>query len=497
MTPLLKGLTMKRIILILMLMAVPVHSVSAANTLPADFDAMVLADMQKWHAPGLGLAIVKDGKTLVAKGYGIKSIKTKEPVDGDTVFQAGSTTKAFASMAVAMLVDEGVLSWDDPIIKHIPEFQMKNKYVQNSLTLRDVFSHDSGVSYLSNVNMFLGKNLDKAWAMMSGNDQQTSFRRQWDYNNTTFALSGRVIERVTGMPFDQFVRERILSPLGMNNSLMLDAEVATAKNRAEAHEYIEGKTYQITYPYIEYSQAAGMLNSTPKDMAKWMTFLTAGGTWQGKQLVSEANLHEMMAPQILLKPESIYPAAASYDHNYFAYGLAWFAHDYTGHKVAMHTGSINGMSAIIGLIPEQNIGVYVFINSDHVEYRHALMYKVFDLLLGNPDKDWSDQLYALFHPEKKAAGETPTYPALENAALVGTYSMDGSYPLIIREKEGKLAAYLGANRTDLVQQDNNSYLLVDPENAHLPVSRTLGVTLDDGGAVTKVSLGGLVFTKEN
>jgi len=480
------------------LMIIVLVSPVSAQSLPDDFDAMVIADMEKWQAPGLGLAIVKDGKTLLAKGYGVKSIKTNEPVNADTVFQAGSTTKAFASMAVAMLVDEGVLSWDDPIIKHIPEFRMKDKYVQDHLTLRDAFSHNSGVSFMSNVNMFTSKNLNSAWAMLEVNSQQSSFRRKWDYNNTIFALSGRVIERVTGKPFHQFVRERILSPLGMNNSLMLDAEVASAENRAEAHQHLNGTDYQITYPYIEYSQAAGMLNSTPNDMAKWMTFLTASGNWQGEQLVSEANVREMMSPQMLMQPASVYPAAASYNHDYYAYGLAWFVHDYMDQKVAMHTGSINGMSAIIGLIPEQNIGVYVFINSDHIEYRHALMYKVFDLLLGNADADWSKKLYAVYHPEAKPDAPEAAkseHPAVENTALVGTYDLEGSYPLIIRETDGKLIATLGVGQTELVRQANNSFLLVDPENSHLPVAGTLGISLDSAGAVTKLSLGGLPFVR--
>lgn len=486
---------MKHFSLVLLAVFAFVLPVNAQATLPEDFDAMVVADMKKWQAPGLGLAIVKDGETLLAKGYGIKSIETNEPVNADTVFQAGSTTKAFASMAVAMLVDEGVLSWDDPIIKHIPEFRMKNEYVQNNLTLRDAFSHNSGVSFMSNVNMFLGKNLDGAWAMLNQNGQQTSFRRKWDYNNTIFALTGRVVERVTGKPFYQFVRDRILIPLGMNNSLLLDAEVAGAPNRAESHQHLNGTDYLITYPYIEYSQSAGMLNSTPNDMAKWMTFLTARGNWQGDQLVSEANLREMMSPQMLLEPASIYPAAASYAHDYYAYGLAWFVHNYAGHKVAMHTGSINGMSAIIGLIPEENIGVYVFINSDHIEYRHALMYKVFDLLLGNAETDWSEKLYAVYHPEPGPAAEKVEHPSVSSDALVGTYDMEGSYPLIIKQSGGKLIAQLGVGKTELVQQADNSYALIDPDNSHLPATGFLGIVLDSDGVVSRVSLGGLPFVR--
>lgn len=489
---------MKQLSLLLILTLVSWASVSAGDALPDDFDQMIERDMQKWQAPGLGLAIVKEGETVLAKGYGIKSFRSNARVNKDTVFQAGSTTKAFASMALAMLVDEGKVSWDDPIIQHIPEFRMGNEYVQNSITIRDALRHSSGVTQLSNINMFLGKSLPTAWKMMESNGQQASFRNNWDYNNTTFALSGRVVERVTGQPFHEFVRNRILAPLGMNNTLMLDEEVRNADNRAEAHQHFEGEDYEIIYPYIEYTQAAGMMNSTPADMTNWMKFLLAKGKWNGDQLVSGALVEEMMSPQILLNPSSIYPAAASYAHNYYSYGLAWFAHDFKGHKVAMHTGSINGMSAIIGLIPEENIGVYVFINSDHIEYRHALMYTVFDLLLGNEAEDWSEKLHAVYYPEQQPGANTQeTYPQVAADQLLGTYSLEGSFPLIIEKEGDTLRASLGVNKVELKKQDDNSYLIVDPDTAHIPMRNMLRVNLGDAGNVTGVVFSGLSFQKKS
>lgn len=487
---------MKQLSFLLVLIFWNLTPVSADSLLPSDFDQMVERDMQRWHAPGLGLAIVKDGETIVAKGYGVKSFKTNLPVNKHTVFQAGSTTKAFASMALAMLVDEGRVNWDDPVIKHIPEFRMGNEYVQNNITIRDVLRHSSGVAQLSNINLFLGKSLPKAWGMMESNGQQASFRNNWDYNNTTFALSGRVVERVSGQPFHEFVRGRILKPLGMDDTLMLDDDVRNAKNRAEAHQHFDGEDYEIIYPYIEYTQSAGMMNSTPDDMTKWIKFLLSGGVWNEERLVSEAHIDEMMAPQILMDPASIYPAAASYPHNYYAYGLAWFTHDYKGHKVAMHTGSINGMSAILGLIPDEDIGVYVFINSDHIEYRHALMYTVFDLLLGNEAEDWSEKLYAVYHPEPDAGAlEAATYPDVSPEQLAGTYTLSGSFPLIIEQNGSKLMAKLGVGELELQRRDNNAYLIIDPDTAHIPMKSMLEISLNESGDVASVKLSGMTFTK--
>lgn len=468
-----------------------------AGDLPEDFDTKVTTAMEKWHAPGLGLAIVKDGEVLLSRGYGIKSVLNNNPVDEHTLFQAGSTTKAFASMALALLVDEGKVSWDDPIIKHVPELDLNEDYVEKNMTIRDVLSHRSGVSQLSNINVFLSKSLPDAWKMLPNNPQQTSFRQAWDYNNTIFALSGLVVEKVTGKPFHEFVKERILTPLGMTETLLLDAEVEARKNRAEAHQYIDGKFYQIEYPYIEYSQSAGMINSTPSDMAKWLRFLANGGMVGDKRLVSEAAMKEMFAPQMLMDPSTIYPAAATLDHSYYSYGLAWFVYDYKGEKIVMHTGSIDGMSAINAIVPGKKAGVYAFINADHIEYRHAMMYTVLDILLDKPAEDWSEKLYAVYHgkdkPEDKAC---PAFSDAALAALPGDYSLPGLFPLSITKADDGYMATLGVNTSKISVTGEGCLKVHDSDNPELPSSNYLQPTLNDAGALTQVKFSGLPFTKK-
>lgn len=487
---------MRYILSSLLLIIISLQPLSAQE-LPANFDETVIENMKKWHAPGLGLAIVKDGKTILTKGYGVKSFETMDPVNENTLFQAGSTTKAFAAMSIAMLIDQGKANWDDPIIKHIPEFKMKDEYVQNNLTIRDAFSHNSGVGQLSNINMFIGKNIDETWTLMADVDQAESFRKRWEYNNTTFALTGKVVERISGLKFHQFVEKNILKPLGMDDTHLLDAEVRDDPNRAQAHQHYEGIDYQIPYPYIEYTQSAGMINSTPVDMAKWMQFLLAKGMWNGDRLVSAEHIEEMMNPQMLLSPTDIYPAAASYHHDYYAYGLAWFVHDYKGHKVAMHTGSIDGMVALIALIPEKNIGYYAFINSDHIEYRHALMYTVLDILLEQPDEDWSDKLYPIFHSQGAASDEAETsYPDVTDDALIGTYHLEGSYPLIITQNNEVLEGRSGVQITEIERTENNRFLVIDPNTREIPRKSFLSVEVDDQGNVVNVSLRGLLYKKQ-
>tara|TARA_R110002096_G_scaffold257381_1_gene450903 strand:- start:249982 stop:251442 length:1461 start_codon:yes stop_codon:yes gene_type:complete len=471
-------------------------SAAQVQQLPEDFDETVLRNMEKWHAPGLGLAIVKDGQTILTKGYGVKSFDTMDPVNENTLFQAGSTTKAFAAMSIAMLIDQGKAAWDDPIIKHIPEFKMKDPYVQNNLTIRDAFSHNSGVGQLSNINMFIGQDIDETWALMADVDQSATFRQRWEYNNTTFALSGRVVERLSGLKFHEFVKKNILDPLGMDDTHLLDEDVRSDPNRAQAHQHYNGADYQISYPYIEYTQSAGMINSTPVDMAKWMKFLLAKGEWSGERLVAAEHIEEMMSPQMLLEPADIYPAATTYDHDYYSYGLAWFVHDFRGRKMAMHTGSIDGMIAIIGLIPEENIGVYVFINSDHIEYRHALMYQVIDTLLGRDDTDWSEKIYPVYHPETETEDEKESFPSVEPQELVGTYKLAGSYPLNIEMEGSVLTARTGVVVFDLSRNEAGRYQFKIPETKNVPWERFLDIELNDNGGVSKVTLGGLPYKKQ-
>ncbi|WP_417450978.1 serine hydrolase domain-containing protein [Kordiimonas sp.] len=487
---------MKKIVCLALGIAATAPAALAVD-LPEGFDSAVKTAMEKWHAPGLGLAIVEDGEILLSRGYGIKSVLNNNQVDEHTLFQAGSTTKAFASMALAMLADDGKVKWDDPVIKHVPELDLNEDYVEKNLTIRDVLSHRSGVSQLSNINVFLSESLPEAWEMLPNNPQQTSFRQAWDYNNTIFALSGLVVEKVSGKPFHEFVKERILDPLGMTETLLLDADVKARKNRAEAHRYIDGQFYQIEYPYIEFSQSAGMINSTPSDMSKWLRFLANGGMVGDKRLVSEAAMSEMFAPQMLMDPSAIYPAAATLDHSYFSYGLAWFVYDYKGEKIVMHTGSIDGMSAINAIIPGKKAGVYAFINADHIEYRHALMYTVLDILLDNPAEDWSEKLYAVYHVDENQ--QQKACPAFSEAALAdlpGNYTLPGLFPLTIAKVEDGFTATLGVNTSKVTVTRESCLKVHDTENPELPGSNYLQPVLNDAGALTTVKFSGLPFAKE-
>ncbi len=217
----------------------------------------------------------------------------------------------------------------------------------------------------------------------------SSFRSTWNYQNVVYSIAGTVIERVSGMPWDQFVRTRIFVPLGMNETEALVRDIRGKANVAVPHANTRDSLRVVSIKSTDGVAPAGSVWSSVSDMSKWMRFMLDSGRVGDKRLISIANFRELIAPQIRAPMEQ-YPALELVKPNFFSYAFGWFVQDYHGRVVWMHTGSINGMSAIIGLEPDERVGVYVLENTDHVELRHALIYQGFDLFNAPPRRaDWS------------------------------------------------------------------------------------------------------------
>jgi CubicO group peptidase (beta-lactamase class C family) len=262
-----------------------------------------------------------------------------------------------------------------------------------------------------------------------------SFRSTWQYHNVMYALSGAIVERLSGMPWEQFVRTRIFTPLGMNETEPLVSAIAGKANVAVPHADIRDTVRVVPVRSTDGVASAGSVWSSVYDMSKWMRFMLDSGRVGNRRLIAPATFREIVAPQIRA-PMAEYPALELAQPHFFSYALGWFVQDYHGRTVWMHTGSIDGMSAIIGLLPEQRVGVYVLANLDHAELRHALMYEAFDVFGGvGGTRDWSADVRTLFANRgrgvrgvapQQVAGTHPTY-ALDKYA--GTY-VDSAYGTI-------------------------------------------------------------------
>ena len=418
--------------LFLPLLFVPVALQSQADARVRELDAYVTRAVRDWGAPALAISVVKDGRVIFAKGYGVLERGKPVPADSQTLFAIGSTTKAMTVAALAMLVDEGKLRWDDPVTKHLPGFQLADPYVTREVTVRDLITHRAGLPNADFLWAYDDLNSDEIVQRLRWVRPAYSLRSSFIYQNIMYAVAGKVVEAASGMPWADFVRARIFRPLGMTRTVATLAEASRTTNVAAPHDVVNDTIRVVRNRAVDPVAPAGSVWSSVADMAKWMRFLLDSGRFEGKTLIRTGTFAEMVKPQVWVPPSQFYPTAQRTKPHWTTYGLGFFQQDYNGRKVDYHTGSINGMVAIIGLMLDERLGVYVLSNLDHVEARHALMWKTFDLFTGAPARDWSTELKAMYDSigAQGAAAQrmaetrrvSGTQPSLKLEQYVGTYS---------------------------------------------------------------------------
>lgn len=408
-----------------------------------ELDAYIQKGVELWNPPGLAVAVVKDGEIIFTKGYGVTTIGTNKTVDENTLFVCASTTKAFVAAGLAMLVDDGKLNWDDKVLNYLPEFQLKDPYLTREITIRDLLTHRTGIGNTDYLWSMMTISSDSALYKMRDVEKTYSLRSSFIYQNLMYLAAGKVIETISGETWGAFLKERIFKPLGMNDTYSLLEQIQSIENKADAHYEIDGEITKIEQMSADNIGPAGSMWSTANDTGKWIQFLLNKGVKDGKQLISPNNFAELFKPQQIIPANEFYPTQQATKPHWMTYGLGWFQHDYRGKMVQFHTGSLTGMVAIAGMIPEENIGVYVMGNLDHVELRHAIMYTVFDLFMdGKITRDWSKELHTLYHPDVETSTESSPIknanPSFKELALLGTYTSEQFGSIIISKKENQL-----------------------------------------------------------
>jgi CubicO group peptidase (beta-lactamase class C family) len=419
---------MSQVLVIALVCAVPLRAPATDDPL-AGLDAAIESAREQWHAPGLAVAIVKDDRVVYLRGFGSKHLGKNDPVDAHTAFTLASTTKAFTAMALGLLVDDGKLHWDDPVVRYIPEFRVADPYVTREVTIRDLLEHRTGIEEL---DMLWVRGFDTRTSLehMQYAKQASSLRSTWAYNNMMYVVAAEVVARVAGMSFQEFISRRIFEPLGMSDSLFTGPDLSQHANVTGAH-LVEQGVARVTDLYVspEPLGAAG-IQSSAADMAKWLRLLLDKGTFEGKAIVKPETVAEALKPQMLLASIG-YPAARQAKPHFYAYGLGWFLQDYKGRLLAMHTGSLYGANALAAIVPEERLGLVILINAGPVEFRHAFMYDVIDRFLHSRDKDWNADLSKLYgglrddenarRAEALRARPAKTRPSLPLSDYAGTY----------------------------------------------------------------------------
>ena len=409
-----------------------------------------------WDVPGLAVAIVQDDRILLAEGFGVRETGTEKAVDAQTLFAMASTTKATVAAAMGTLVDAGLVNWDDPVVDHLPEFRLSVPYLTQTVRIRDLFTHNIGLG-----------NADYLWVHGELNEQEIlrriamapmayPYRGGYTYQNIMYLVAGLVIERISGMEWADFMEQRLYEPIGLKRTFPTRKRVLEASNRTRPHHYVNGDILAIEDMIADPIAPAGASWSCAEDMARWMLFMLDTARVDGQQILQPETWAELFKPQTLIPKNQFYPTIQLTKPTWTSYGLGWFQHDYRGEAVQFHTGSLNGTIVICGLLPSRKLGVYVFGNLDHAEVRHAIMYRVFDVLgFGNPQQDWSSafkDLYDGFSRQQveetadwEAKRKKGTTPSLALEEYTGTYAheMWGTIEVSLNAAGDQLVARLG------------------------------------------------------
>jgi CubicO group peptidase (beta-lactamase class C family) len=344
-----------------------------------EIDEYLANSVKDWQVPGVAVAIVKNDSVIFAKGYGVRDLNKGGAVDENTLFVIASCTKAFTTASLAMLVSEGKIAWDDPVTKYLKDFQMYDPWVTREITIRDLVSHKSGLATFSGDIMWLGSDYDRKEVIRRARyiKPAYSFRSKYGYQNIMFSAAGEIIPAVTDTSWNDFVKARILEPLGMKRSVTHISDLIKMDNIASAHQYRNGKASVIGYYPVDNVAPAAAINSSVAEMAQWIRLQLGNGSYNGKRLISAAPFLEMQMNQTPIGTGN--------------YGLGWFISYYKGKKIINHGGGMPGMISEVCLVPEEKLGMVILTNLD-CSFTTVARNKILDEFIGGKQTDWSKQL---------------------------------------------------------------------------------------------------------
>ena len=435
---------------------------SATTTAPPELDAYVANVLRTFEVPGISVAIVKDGRVVVAKGYGVRKLGESTSVDARTLFGIASNTKVFTAAALGLLVEEGKVEWDAPVVRYLPWFQMWDPYVTRELTVRDLLVHRSGLG--------LGAG-DLLWWPPSTYDRKeitrrlrfikpaTSFRNAYAYDTVLYLVAGEVIEALSGQSWEDFVSARILAKVGMSTSNVRHSAALAGGNVAVTHARVDGTVRPIKPFDSDNTNPAGGINSNAEDMAKWMNTLLAHGTLpDGSRLFSEATYRQITTLVTPIPISDPPPELVAQRSNFRGYALGLGVSDYRGHKLLAHTGGLPGYVSRVMMAPEITLGVAVLTNQESGAAFDAIAFHVVDHYLGAPPMDWLEAYRkasaridaGIVDSDRKttAARDTASRPSLPLKAYAGTYR-DAWYGDIVIELQGEALSIRFSKTPDL------------------------------------------------
>ncbi|MEJ2207197.1 MAG: serine hydrolase [Gemmatimonadota bacterium] len=402
---------------------------------PPGIDDYIESVREGFEVPGLSVAIVKDGQVVMAKGYGVRSLGQNDPVDAETLFGIASNTKVVTATSLGILVSEGKLEWDAPVVRYLPAFQMYDAWVTRQITVRDLLVHRSGLGLGAGDLMFwppttfTRKELVERLRYIP---PATSFRSAYAYDNVLYAVAGEVIAAVSGQSWEQFVRTHILGPVGMTGSDVRLSDPTVAPNAASTHARVEGRVRHVA-PYLgDVVNPAGGIFSNAEDMAKWVLVqLDSGRTASGERVYPAAVTREVWRPVTPVPFGDPPPELAPQKRYFNFYALGLGVGDYRGERLLTHTGGLPGYLSRVAMLPERRLGVVVLTNQESGAAFNAITYRILDHYMGAPEHDWlgayaavqerNEARIAEIEARTAAQRDEMSTPSLELSGYAGTY----------------------------------------------------------------------------
>ncbi|MDB5253493.1 MAG: serine hydrolase [Flaviaesturariibacter sp.] len=444
---------MKKIIPLLSLLILSLGSIAQTpKFIKNDIDAYVKEGLKDWDLPGLSVVIVKDGKVVLQKGYGVRDIKTNAPVDANTLFMIASNTKLFTGLSLALLETRKKISLNDKVTKYFPDYRLYDSTTTQLVTIRDLLSHRIGTKTFQGDFTFWNTKLTRQEIMQKMRLLKPSaiFRQDFGYCNSCFLTAGQVIPQVTGAQWEDFVRDTILRPLGMTNTLTLSTGIEKQPNVATPYTTSYTNTLQVV-PYDNWNNLApaASIVSNVTDLAHWLQFQLDSGRFEGRQVLPWQALQKTRDMNITngSRKSGMFPV------HFRGYGLGLFMSDYNGRQVYWHTGGAGGMVSNVCFVPEENLGIAILTNNDNQNFFEALRYQILDAYLGVKYVNRSKQQLSDFREGMKAqvaeisawkARVKGNRPELSLDAYAGTYENELNGPISVTKSGNGLLIQFSA-----------------------------------------------------
>ncbi len=401
------------------------------------FVAIVEEGREQWQTPGIAVALVENGEVELLQGFG-NSGAGGPPVDEHTLFANASTTKAMVAAGILMLADDGRLSLDDRVIEHLPEVHFHDEALTQQVTIRDLLAHRTGLPRTDFWTFRQRMPLEEQIRRLRLVEPAAGPRARLLYQNTMYELAGLVITRLSGEPWFEFLERRLWRPIGMHDTYGLRGRIPASRNHVLPHAVVDGEVRRVPWDLpVDRDDAAGSAWSSVHDMALWAQFLLNDGvTADGARVISAEGMAAMFEPQQLAHEDDFYPTVELTRPHWRSYGLGWFQQDFQGRKIDFHTGSLDGLTAIVGLDRGRRSAVIVLQNLDASELRHALLWEAMDLDPPENRRNWLREVRELY--ARRAQEDDEEWQALAAARLDDTRT------------SLELPAYFGVYRNDIL-----------------------------------------------